>query len=100
VSIAVSGEPIFRERGEFCGYRGVSKNVTARKKAEQALRAAKDAAEAGNRAKSQFLATMSHEIRTPMHGVLRLLEILLGGELAPEQRQYAATAYSSAETLL
>jgi len=64
------------------------------------LEAARDAAEAGSRAKSEFLATMSHEIRTPMNGVLGMTELLLNSKLEPRQQHLANTAYRSAETLL
>ncbi len=57
-------------------------------------------AEEASQAKSRFLANTSHEIRTPMNGVLGSLELLLGGVLAPEERQYAETARKSAEGLL
>lgn len=79
---------------------GIHIDTTDRKRTEEELRAAKEAAEAASKAKSEFLANMSHEIRTPMNGVLGTAELLLNSPLTDKQRHLASTVHRSGRTLL
>jgi len=84
------------------------RDVTERKQAttelvnlNKQLEAAKEAAEAASRAKSEFLASMSHEIRTPLNAVIGMLGLLSTSELnGPHRREYVEIARSSADGLL
>lgn len=76
------------------------RDISERKRAEQALREATQIAEQANRAKSEFVANMSHEVRTPMNGIIGLTGLALETDLNPTQRQYLDLVRQSAESLL
>ncbi len=78
----------------------IERDVTADKYHMEELAVAKRAAEDGERAKTQFLATMSHEIRTPMNGIIGMADLLNDESLNTEQKGYVETIRYSAEALM
>jgi two-component system sensor histidine kinase EvgS len=91
------GQPAGDGSGELYGYVA---DVTERKTLEDELRAAREAAESADRAKSAFLAMMSHELRTPLVAVTGTLEVLGLGDLDARQRALVDVATRSARSLL
>ncbi|QIR35602.1 PAS domain S-box protein [Tolypothrix sp. PCC 7910] len=81
----------------------IVEDITERKQTELKLRASQAAAEAGSRAKSEFLATMSHELRTPLNAIMGLSQLLqqeMVGPLNEKQQEYISCVYSSGQHLL
>gem|GEM_PF-4910647 len=100
VHVEISISPIHNVDNQIIGFRGIARDISLRKTAEQALRQAKDAADRANRAKSEFIANMSHEMRTPMNGIIPMAHLLMKTGLTADQREYVQTISASAGNLL
>jgi PAS domain S-box-containing protein len=100
---SISGDPLFDDNRNFLGYRGTGRDVTQQIRAESGMREAKEAAEAANLAKSQFLANISHELRTPLNAIIGFSEMIeqgLAGPIEPQQREYMGLVLQSSQHLL
>ncbi|PSU83928.1 aerobic respiration two-component sensor histidine kinase ArcB [Photobacterium phosphoreum] len=84
--------PFYRRNGKRLGLMGFGRDITERKKYEDAL-------EKASRDKTAFIATISHELRTPLNGIVGLSRMLLETDLTDEQRGYLRTVHVSAITL-
>jgi PAS domain S-box-containing protein len=78
----------------------ISRDVTSRREAEEALRRAREEAEQANHAKSEFLSRMSHELRTPLNSILGFAQLLEGAELAPRYQKGVQHILTAGEHLL
>ena len=95
-----NGTGVRDDEGKLTWLDGVILDISERRTMEDALRQAKDAAEQAAAARASFVANMSHEIRTPMNSILGFTDVLLDGELAPEQRRHLDTVRSNGRSLL
>ena len=103
------GEYIFMEAnarlltgpsGEPTGVEGVFREVTGYIRSQEALRRAKEQAEAASRSKSEFLANMSHELRTPLNGAMGMLQLLaMSDNLSQDEQGYVGTALRAGRNL-
>ncbi|WP_162273508.1 ATP-binding protein [Ectothiorhodospira magna] len=92
--------PIFDDAGEVIGGMVYYTDISDLRAMERQLITAREAAEAANQAKSEFLARMSHEIRTPMNAILGLTELVLLNTTADQPRQFLHIIEHSAQHLL
>jgi len=92
--------PRFDSAGTIVGTSGSLTDVSTRKRTEEAMVAAKESAEAADRAKSEFLAVMSHEIRTPLNGLIGFADLLSETPLSGPQREYVLTIRNCGDSLL
>jgi two-component system sensor histidine kinase/response regulator len=95
--------PICAQDGRQIGFQIVYRDITTRKQEEEKLWQAKEAAEAANKEKSEFLSTMSHELRTPLQVVLGYADLLLSGAygvLEEQQRAIIRKVDKNAHSLL
>src|SRR5512139_78923 len=90
VVLETSGVPIFDAAGNYRGYRGIDRDITARRQEQDALLRAKEAAEASSHAKSLFLSSISHELRTPLNAILGHAQLLAMQEGMPEPASISA----------
>ncbi len=92
--------PVRRRSGRLACFIATFDDMSEIRRTEAVLREAKERADAGELAKSQFLATMSHEVRTPLNGILGFTSLLLDTPLTPEQREFVQTIQLSSEALI
>ena len=100
VAAKLAVSPLHDANDEVSGFLAVSKDLTERKRFEEDLIRAREAAEDASRTKTEFLANISHEIRTPLNAILGMTELALGTELSADQREYVTAVQDAGRTLL
>jgi signal transduction histidine kinase/CheY-like chemotaxis protein/HPt (histidine-containing phosphotransfer) domain-containing protein len=87
-------------RAEFMSQHELRREVAHRRKAEETLKQAKEAAESATRAKGEFLANVSHEIRTPLNAILGMIDLIADSGLNEQQAERVRVAKQAADILL
>lgn len=98
--LAVSKAPLYDDNEQIVGILGVYVDITEKKKAEKIIIQAKIAAEAANKAKTEFIMNMSHDIRTPLSGILGLSSIQANEGASEEDRKLGKWVHGAGEQLL
>jgi PAS domain S-box-containing protein len=99
-SVSLTAAPLRSDAGEVLGMSVVARDVTERKRAERALKEAKQEADRANAAKSEYLSRMSHELRTPLNAILGFAQLLELEDLTGEQRENLHFILQAARHLL
>ncbi len=92
--------PLYDDDKNIIGLLGISFDISERKKMEEDLRKAKEAAEIANQAKSEFLRNMEHQLRTPFSGVYSMVELLASDEADLKKKELLEITYQSAKEFL
>jgi PAS domain S-box-containing protein len=100
VAVALTAAPLRDRADVVVGVSVVAHDVTARKRAEEELEEARQAAEKANHAKSEYLSRMSHELRTPLNAILGFAQLLELDDLRDDQQESLGHILSAARHLL